>query len=90
MSAKFPRGGGDMTFFSSKSNKAVFTYKAMDNLTPQYITDDVHCDRRSMVLFQGVALHCLKFIFSNQTVEFDSDSNASSLTSFKDRIKSIV
>ena len=49
-------------------NKAVFTYKAMNNLIPQYTTDllkpvaethnrSLRC--WSMVLFQGLALHCL-------------------------------
>ena len=46
-------------------NKAVFTYKALNNLTPQYITDllkpisDTHA-RRSVAhwLFQGQALLC--------------------------------
>ena len=52
-----------------KYNKAVFTYKALNNLTPQYITDllkpisDVHtrtfiCRSVAHWLFQGHALLC--------------------------------
>ena len=85
-----------------KYNKAVFTYKAMNNLTPKYITDllkpvaETH-NRTLRSSVNGAVPRSRSSLFDSSysytppnlwnSIHF---RNASYLTSFKNRIKSIL